>query len=39
VEADLRRQYTALDAQMAQLNGLSSYVNAQLAQWNKSSNK
>jgi len=38
VETDLRRQYTALDAQMAQLNGLSSYVTAQLAQWNKSSN-
>jgi flagellar hook-associated protein 2 len=37
VETDLRRQYTALDAQMAQLNGLSSYVTAQLAQWNKSS--
>jgi flagellar hook-associated protein 2 len=38
VETDLRRQYTALDAQMAQLNGLSSYVTAQLAQWNKPSN-
>ncbi len=38
VEADLRRQYTALDAQMAQLSGLSSFVNAQLAQWNKPSN-
>lgn len=36
VEAQLYRQYTALDAQMAQLNGLSSYVTAQLAQWNKS---
>ncbi len=38
VETQLRRQYTALDAQMAQLNGLNSYVTAQLAQWNKSSN-
>ena len=35
VEVDLRRQYTALDAQMAQISGLSSYVTAQLAQWNK----
>lgn len=38
VETDLRRQYTALDAQMAQLTGLGSFVTAQLAQWNKSSN-
>jgi flagellar hook-associated protein 2 len=37
VEVQLRKQYTALDAQMAQMNGLSSYVTAQLAQWNKSS--
>ncbi len=37
VEAQLYKQYSALDAQMAQLNGLSSYVTAQLAQWNKSS--
>lgn len=37
VEAQLYRQYSALDAQMATLNGLSSYVNAQLAQWNKPS--
>lgn len=37
VEVQLRKQYNALDAQMAQLNGLSSYVTAQLAQWNKSS--
>lgn len=36
VEAQLFRQYSALDAQMAQLNGLNSYVTAQLAQWNKS---
>lgn len=37
VEVSLRRQYGALDTQMAKLNGLSSYVNAQLAQWNKTS--
>jgi flagellar hook-associated protein 2 len=36
VEVQLLRQYSALDAQMAQLNGLNSYVTAQLAQWNKS---
>lgn len=36
VETQLLKQYSALDAQMAQLNGLSSYVTAQLAQWNKS---
>jgi flagellar hook-associated protein 2 len=36
VEVQLLRQYTALDAQMSTLTGLSSYVNAQLAQWNKS---
>jgi len=36
VEAQLNKQYSALDAQMATLNGLNSYVTAQLAQWNKS---
>ncbi|MDO8450748.1 MAG: flagellar filament capping protein FliD [Rhodoferax sp.] len=36
VEVQLLKQYSALDAQMAQLNGLNSYVTAQLAQWNKS---
>lgn len=36
VEAQLFKQYSALDKQMAQLNGLNSYVTAQLAQWNKS---
>jgi flagellar hook-associated protein 2 len=36
VEVQLRKQYSALDAQMAQMSGLSSYVTAQLAQWNKS---
>lgn len=37
VEKQLRAQYSALDAQMARMSGLSSYVTAQLAQWNKSS--
>jgi len=37
VEADLRRQYTALDAKMAGINGLNSYVSSQIAQWNKAS--
>lgn len=37
VEKQLRAQYSALDAQMAKMSGLSSYVTAQLAQWNKSS--
>lgn len=36
VEVQLRAQYSALDAQMAQMSSLSSYVTAQLAQWNKS---
>ena len=36
VEVQLNRQYSALDNQMATLSGLSSYVTAQLAQWNKS---
>ena len=36
IEAQLYKQYTALDAQMATLNGLSSFVTAQLAVWNKS---
>ena len=34
-EARLRAQYTLLDANMAKLNGLSSYVTAQLAALNK----
>jgi flagellar hook-associated protein 2 len=37
VEVALRRQYSALDTQMAKMTGLSSYVTAQLAQWNKTS--
>jgi flagellar hook-associated protein 2 len=37
VEADLRRQYSALDTKMAEINGLNSYVSSQIAQWNKSS--
>jgi flagellar hook-associated protein 2 len=36
MEVQLRKQYSALDARMAEMQGLSSYVNAQLAQWNKS---
>ncbi|MFZ3128575.1 MAG: flagellar filament capping protein FliD [Rhodoferax sp.] len=35
VEKQLRAQYSALDAQMAKMTALSSYVTAQLAQWNK----
>jgi flagellar hook-associated protein 2 len=31
----LLKQYTALDTQMGQLSALSSYVSAQVAQWNK----
>jgi len=34
-EARLRKQYSALDAQMAQLNALNSYVSQQVTQWNK----
>lgn len=34
-EARLRAQYTALDANISKLNGLSSYVSAQLAALNK----
>jgi flagellar hook-associated protein 2 len=37
-EARLRAQYTALDAQMNQLNGLSNYVQQQIANWNKTGN-
>jgi flagellar hook-associated protein 2 len=37
VETQLRKQYSALDAQMAKMTSLSSYVTAQLAQWNKTS--
>ncbi|MDD2880965.1 MAG: flagellar filament capping protein FliD [Rhodoferax sp.] len=36
VEAQLLRQYSALDTQMAQWNSLSSYMNSQISQWNKS---
>jgi flagellar hook-associated protein 2 len=36
-EKRLRAQYTALDTQMATLNGLSSYVTQQITQFNKSS--
>jgi flagellar hook-associated protein 2 len=34
-EARLRARYTALDTQMAKLNGLSNYVTQQMAQLNK----
>jgi flagellar hook-associated protein 2 len=36
-EARVRAQYTALDAQMAQLTGLSTYVTQQMAMLNRSS--
>lgn len=35
VEKQLRHQYSALDVQMSKMSALSSYVTAQLAQWNK----
>lgn len=35
-ETRLRKQYSALDAQMAQLNALNSYVSQQVTLWNKS---
>lgn len=35
-ETRLRRQYSALDAQMAQLNSLNSYVAQQVTLWNRS---
>ena len=38
VEARLRAQYAALDTQMAQLTGLSSYVQQQITNWNKTGN-
>ena len=37
VETKLRRQYSALDKQMASLTALSSYVSQQVTTWNKSS--
>lgn len=37
VEAQLLKQYTALDTTMSKMNSLSSYVTAQLAQWSNSS--
>ncbi len=37
VEANLRRQYAALDTEMAKWTGLNSYVSSQIAQWNKTS--
>jgi flagellar hook-associated protein 2 len=35
-ETRLRARYSALDAQMAQLNALNSYVSQQVTSWNKS---
>ena len=35
-EARLRKQYSALDAKMANLNALNAYVSQQVATWNKS---
>lgn len=35
VQERLLKQYSALDTQMGQLNSLSSYVNSQVAQWNR----
>lgn len=37
VEARLRKQYSALDAQMGRLTALNQYVAQQVTQWNKSS--
>ena len=37
VEQQLRRQYSALDAQMGNLTALNSYISQQVAQWNKTS--
>jgi flagellar hook-associated protein 2 len=37
-EARMRAQYTALDTQMSQLNGLSSYISQQISLMNKSNN-
>jgi flagellar hook-associated protein 2 len=37
VEANLRRQYAALDTELAKWTGLNSYVSSQIAQWNKTS--
>ena len=37
VEANLRKQYTALDTQMAKWTSLGTYMTSQVAQWNKSS--
>ena len=35
-EARIRKQYSALDSQMASLNALNAYVTQQVAAWNKS---
>jgi len=36
VEANMRKQYTALDTKMASLTALNTYITQQIAQWNKS---
>lgn len=37
IETQLRKQYSDLDSRLVNLQGLNSYVTAQLAQWNKAS--
>jgi flagellar hook-associated protein 2 len=37
VEANMRKQYSALDTKMASLTALNSYITQQIAQWNKTS--
>lgn len=37
IETQLRKQYSDLDSRLVNLQGLNSYVTAQLAQWNKTS--
>lgn len=38
-EARLRKQYTALDVQMGNLNALNSYITQQISVWNNSNSK
>jgi len=38
VEDRLRKQYSALDAQMGQLNALNAYVSQQVTLWNQNKN-
>lgn len=39
VEADLRRQYNALDAKLGELNALNSYVTQQVNAWNNANSR